>query len=123
MRPLINKEEIDKNKKLSEEATKFWEEAKYKKNLEKYDDKEVFHLTAKEAEKCRFEMTNMTDRLAECTVHTKNFSHGVRLHPPHLWKLEGGLVYFNHNGKWVRWVANVDVNKQRLEKVDEDIDT
>lgn len=121
MRPLINQNQIKKQKQ-SGEAQKFWEVAERAGRIEKYEEQTVFHLTAAEAEKCRFEITNQSQRMAECVVHTKHFSHGIRLHPPHLYKLEDGLVYFKHEDKWIRWTPNVEANKKRLENLEQEVD-
>ncbi len=104
---------------ISPEAKQMWDAAKRGGGIEYTDEQQVFKLTPKEAEKCRFEITDNTQRLAECTVHHGAFSHGVRLHPPHLYDLRDGKVYFKEGDKWVRWVANVEKNKERLLKLDE----
>lgn len=92
---------------------RLWDQAERNKTIEYVPEKEVFHLSPKEAKKCRYEIINQTERMAECTVHKSNFSHGVRLHPPHLWDLREGKVFMKKGGGWVEWSATVQENKDR----------
>lgn len=111
MRPL------NKPKKTNEDfAKQVWQSAEAKHEVEKVEEEEVFHLSQKEANKCRFVMVNNTTRMAECTVHTQSFTHGVRLHPPHLWNIIEGIVYQKVNGEWVRWSPIVKENIKRFEE-------
>ena len=97
-------------------AKKIWADAERRKEVERIQENEVFHLSPKEAKKCRYEIINQSERMAECTVHTGGFSHGVRMFPPHLYDLRNGKVYFRQSQKseWIEWSANVSENKQRL---------
>lgn len=92
-----------------------WETAKKNKTIEHYDEKTVFDFTQKEADRCRFEIVNQNYRLAECTVHKKEFSHGYRLHPPHLWNIIEGKLYKRAEGKWERFVPNHRINLKNME--------
>lgn len=105
MRPLKNK--------LSKEARRFWAIASKSGAVKTFEENEVFRLSKEEAKKCRFKITNQAWRLAECTVHTGNFSHGIRLFPPHLWDLRNGKVYHRENekAKWKRWLPNYEPRK------------
>lgn len=103
---------IVKNK--MSEADRFWSEAKRKGLVENYQEQISFKLSKEEAEKCRYEITDMSMRMAECTVHRENFSHGIRLHPPHLYKIERGIVYFKGPKQWERWYPNFKQNASRL---------
>lgn len=114
MRPLIDPKYNKKTEEPSVESKAMWDAAKRGNGIEYADEQIIFSLSDKEAEKCRFEITNMNQRLAECIVHRGDFSHGVRLHPPHLYDLKNGKIFFKHEGKWVRWVANIAKNKERL---------
>ena len=67
-------------------------------------------------------MTNQNLRLVECTVHIRKFSHGFRLHPPHLWNLIEGILYKKIDGKFVKWVPNFSTNIKRLEESKKEID-
>lgn len=96
-------------------AKQVWDAAAKNDAIEKIEEQEVFHLSQAEANKCRYEMVNNTERMAECIVHTKGFTHGVRLHPPHLWDLRDGIVYQKVNGEWVRWSPVVKENKERFQ--------
>ena len=84
------------------------------KNVKHFEEQEVFRLSQIEAKKCQYEYVNKNLRLAECTVHRKNFSHGIRLFPPHLWNLVDGVVYYKKENKWERWYPNLSANKKRL---------
>lgn len=93
-----------------------WETAKKNEAIENFAESEVFHLIQKEAEKCRFTLIDQSERMAECTVHRGNFSHGVKLFPPHLWNIIEGQVFYKQNGEWCRWLPTVKENKTRLDK-------
>lgn len=92
----------------------FWEHAKQHNKVENYEEREVFKLTQEEADKCRYVMGNKNLRMAECIVHREGFSHGIRLHPPHLYNLKDGIVYYKKDGKWVRWQPKIIENLSRL---------
>lgn len=95
----------------------FWEKAKALGQVEEIKETQLFHLSQKEAEKCRYVMTNMDLRMAECTVHTDAFTHGVKMHPPHLWDLRDGIIYHRENIKspWVKWSPLIHNNTKRFE--------
>lgn len=112
LRPLNNGRKFEPQ---SEFSRKFWDSVEKAKNSETHEDQEVFHLTQKEAAKCRFEIIDQNNRLAECTVHQGTFSHGVRLFPPHLWDIRDGIVYHKVNGEWVKWSPIVKENVSRLQ--------
>lgn len=113
MRPLNN----PKKRPNQDFAKQVWDAAAKNDAIERIEEQEVFHLSQKEANKCRFEMVDNTQRIAECTVHTQNFTHGVRLHPPHLWRLEDGIVYHRYSmqGEWVRWSPVIKENQTRFQ--------
>lgn len=92
-----------------------WERAAAANKIETVEETQVFHLTQKEAKKCRYVMVNMDQRMAECTVHTDGFTHGVRMHPPHLYDLRDGIVYYRENigAEWQRWYPNMKENAAR----------
>ena len=102
----------------------FWEVAKKKKKVRKLTDEKVFGFTKKEAEKCRFKMVNQNLRLVECTVHRGAFSHGYRLHPPHLFDLRDGIIFHRQDtkSKWKRWYPNLNENLRRLKESLKEID-
>jgi hypothetical protein len=56
--------------------------------------------------------------MAECVVHRSNFSHGIKLFPPHLYDLKDGIVYARdiEKGEWVRWFPNFVENRKGLVK-------
>lgn len=103
----------EESNRTSEFGKRLWEKAEKNKEVEKITEQEVFHLSQGEAEKCRFEITDQTNRMAECVIHSGNFSHGLRLHPPHLYDIKEGRVYFLENGKWKRWIAKIKDNLTR----------
>ena len=107
MRPLI-KVPI---KKPEDFAKKFWDQAEKAKSVEKIQEEQIFHLSEKEAQKCRYEIIDNTQRMAECTVHGY---HGVRMHPPHLWDLKNGIVYQKVNNEWIKWFPNIKENLGRF---------
>ena len=93
-----------------------WGRAESLGQVDKVEETQLFHLTQKEADKCRYVMTNMDLRMAECTVHTDAFTHGVRMHPPHLWDLRDGIIYYRENIKapWVKWSPLIQNNTKRF---------
>lgn len=91
-----------------------WTKAERQNKIEKFEEEVVFNLTPKEAEKCRYTIINPDTRMAECLVHTKSFTHGIKLHPPHLYKLEDGIVFYKSNDSWVRWFPDYAANKKRF---------
>ena len=106
-----------KNKKPQDFAARLWDQAERNNQIEKLPEQEVFHISEKEAKKCRFNIINMDLRMAECSVHSGDFSHGVKLHPPHLWNIDKeGKVFYRQNmkSKWLRWLPAVKANKERL---------
>lgn len=113
MRPLIKSEK--KSEPQSDAAKSFWEAEEKAKRIEIHEEQEVFHLTQKEAERCRYEIINQNLRLAECTVHRDMFSNGIRLFPPHLWGLKHGIVYKKVNDEWVKWTPKIRENTKRFE--------
>lgn len=96
-------------KKKEDFSSKFWAEAEKNKSIEKSEEQVIFHLSDKEARRCRYELTDQTQRMAECIVHEY---HGVRLHPPHEWDLKNGIVYY----KGERWFPNIKENLTRFEE-------
>lgn len=111
MRPI--KSAINRNNPLVKDT---WGRAESLNQVEKVEETQLFHLTQKEADKCRYVMTNMDLRMAECTVHTDAFTHGVRMHPPHLWDLRDGIIYYRENIKapWVKWSPLIQNNTKRF---------
>lgn len=97
-------------------AKQLWASAERRKEIEYIQENQVFHLSPKEAKRCRYEIINQSTRMAECTVHTGDFSHGVRMFPPHLFDLRKGKVYFRQSQKseWIEWSANIEENKLRI---------
>ncbi len=91
-----------------------WTKAEREKKIEKFEEEVVFNLTPKEAEKCRYILVNMSTRMAECTIHTKSFTHGIKMHPPHLYKIEDGIVFYKSNENWIRWYPDYLANKNRF---------
>lgn len=87
-----------------------WEDAKKRGIIEKIEEQVVFTFTHEEFEKCRFRMKDQNLRMVECTVHRSKFTHGYRLHPPHLWDIKEGKLYKKSEGKWVRWIPNFSNN-------------
>lgn len=99
----------DPSKRTNAEITEnFWaknKEGKYILDVENYNEEDVLTLGNIDFEACRFEITNMTQRLCTCTVHQKEgFAHGFRLHPPHLWNIVDGKLFKKIDGKWVRFL-------------------
>lgn len=84
------------------------------KDTEKFTEKTVFSLTEREVDRCRYEIINMTQRMAECYIHRDNFSHGIKLHPPHLYDLRDGVVYFRQGKGWEKWRPNLKSRKESL---------
>jgi hypothetical protein len=87
-----------------------WEELKKVGRVKNITEEEVFHLTKEEFEKCRFKIVNQNYRLAECVVHTNKFSHGFRLHPPHMWDIRDGIIYKRVGKKFVKFVPSFKEN-------------
>lgn len=111
MRPI--KSAINRNNPLIKDT---WGRAESLGQVDKVEETQLFHLTQKEADKCRYVMTNMDLRMAECTVHTDAFTHGVRMHPPHLWDLRDGIIYYRESIKapWVKWSPLIQNNTKRF---------
>lgn len=109
MRPLIQPK---KESPLAEA----WAVAGKMGKIETSKEEVVFRLSKEESVKCRYQIIDQNTRMAECTVHQKNFSHGIRLHPPHLYKIEDGIVFYRKdiNSEWERWFPNFSENKNRL---------
>lgn len=99
----------------SQPAREFWDAVEKAKAGEDHVEQEVFHLTQKESAKCRYEIIDQNNRLAECTVHRDTFSHGHKLFPPHLWDIRKGILYRKVNGEWTKWVPIVKENVTRFE--------
>jgi hypothetical protein len=112
-RPLIQPENDTRTPQQIEED--FWKNTR-EKDIERVPEKIVFALTPEEAEKCRFTKPDKNYRMAECTVHRKNFSHGVRMFPPHLWDWKDGKIYQKHKDEWIQWTADVKENLSRFDK-------
>lgn len=91
---------------------RFWEQAKKAGKVKYVPDKSVFDFSKKEAKRCRFVMVNQNLRLVECTVHRGKFSHGYRLHPPHLYDLRKGIIYHREDtkSKWKPWYPKFKPN-------------
>ena len=85
------------------------------KKIKRYTEKVVFSLSEQEVDKCRYEIVDQTRRMAECKIHRDNFSHGVRLHPPHLYNIIDGIVFFKDDGKWVKWKPNFKARVKDIE--------
>jgi len=97
-------------------AERFWKDAKNKGRVETSDEQVVFHLSTEEAKKCRYRIVDMTQRMAECYVHRDVISHGVRLHPPHLWNIDSeGKVFHKVNDQWIEWTADIKQNISRFD--------
>ncbi len=109
MRPLIKP-------RTESPLAQAWAVAEKMGNIQTNKEEVVFRLTEVEAKKCRYEITDQSTRMAECTVHRDNFSHGIKLHPPHLYKIEDGIVFARDvkKGEWVRWFPNFVENRKRL---------
>lgn len=106
-----------KQNKEEEWVKAMWREAKYKGTIDSTDTRKVLHLTEKEASRCRFKIANMNLRMAECVVHIGEFSHGVRIHPIHLYKLSGdGSLYYRRSKSdaWTLWKLDIKANAKRL---------
>jgi hypothetical protein len=86
------------------------------KNNKKIEEELVFHLTKDEFKKCRFKIINQSLRLAECIVHRDRFSHGFRLHPPHLWDIRDGIIYKKVNNKFVKFMPDFEKNIKLVEE-------
>lgn len=116
MRPMTNPRQNPQPQ--SEVGRAFWEAMRKKQDAsyEEWKDKEVFNLSQKEAQRCRFEIVDQNHRMAECTVHRDNFSHGIKMFPPHLWDIKAGIAYHKVNGQWERWIPQIKENVQRLDK-------
>lgn len=93
-----------------------WDSAKRRGAIKTYPEELVFDLSQKEFEKCRFKMINQNYRMVECTVHSNKFSHGFRLHPPHLFDLRDGIMYKKVKGKFVKFVPDFKKNLKNLEE-------
>ena len=94
---------MDGNHQIKNNNELFWKRHPHHK---KEKGEVLFSLTEDELKKCRYKIINQNLRLAECIVHKKNgFSHGLRLHPPHMWKLDknGRLYHRTVDNKWERW--------------------
>lgn len=103
-----------KKKKIDPE--KIWRDlVKSGKKIKRNDEVIKFKLSDKEVEKCRYEVIDKNLRLAECTVHRGECSHGVKLWPIHLWEIKEGLVYQKVNGEWILWKPNFKNNLKRFE--------
>ncbi len=109
LRPFENKKKEGANQEL-------WKGAERDKTIERTEEVSLFKLTREEFEKCRFSLPDKNTREVECQVHTKGFSHGYRLHPPHLWDLREQIIYRKNNkGEFERWYPEFKSNL-RLDK-------
>lgn len=109
MRPLIKP-------KSESPLAQAWKVAEKMGTIETSREQISFRLTQAEAIKCRYEIIDQTTRMAECKVHRDNFSHGIKLHPPHLYKIEDGIVFCRKDlqSEWIRWFPDFVENKKRL---------
>jgi hypothetical protein len=94
---------------------KLWESLERNKRVENFTEGESFELTMSEMEKCRYEITDNTKRMATCTTHSRSYPHGIRIHPPHLYNIVDGIVYFKSEGSWIRWFPDVALNRKNAE--------
>ena len=108
--------------KININPSDIWGDAKKRGSIRTYNEENVFNFSQEEFEKCRFKISNQNLRMAECTVHTKRFAHGFRLHPPHLWDIRDGVLYQKLKGKFVKWVPNFSTNLTRLDQAKNEID-
>lgn len=108
--------------KIKINPSDIWNDAKKRGSIRTYTEEVVFNFSQEEFKKCRFKMTNQNYRMVECTTHVKRFSHGFRLHPPHLWDLRKGILYKKVKGKFIKWVPNFSTNLTRLDRAKDEID-
>jgi len=47
-------------------------------------------------------------------VHTNKFSHGFRLHPPHMWDIRDGIIYKRVGKKFVKFVPSFNKKLDKL---------
>lgn len=99
----------DQNKKQSKA---FWARQKNAKRVKSWEEDVKIRLTKEECKKCRYECVEQSTRMYECTVHKGDFSHGLRMHPPHLYDLRDGIVYY----KGERWFPDFAANRERLKQ-------
>lgn len=113
---------LGKQKKKDTFGELSWDYAKRNKLIENSTETTVFNLTQKEFEKCRFSLPDKNTRMIECQVHTKNFTHGYRLFPPHLWDLREGVIYKrNDKGEFEKWSPNFKNNVKLIEESKKDL--
>lgn len=75
-------------------------------NQKKEAEIKVNPIPITDFENCRFKLLDKNFRLYECVYHKEklNISHGIRLHPPHLWRIkEDGRVFKIEDGKEIEW--------------------
>lgn len=72
--------------------------------------KNILNLTKEEAKKCRFVCIDQSLRLFACKTH--NQSHGLRLHPPHLYTIKNGVVYKIVDNKLKVWYSFLYAKKK-----------
>lgn len=108
--------------KIKINPSEIWDDANRRKAIRTYTEEPVFDFTQEEFNKCRFEMVNQNLRMVECTIHSGRFSHGYRIHPPHLWDIRKGILYKKVKRKFVKWVPNFSTNLTRLDQAKNEID-
>jgi hypothetical protein len=70
----------------------------------KNKEQPLLELSREEKKRCVFECVNQNYRLFECVVHkNEKASHGLRLHPPHLWEVKDGVPYKRVGDDLVVW--------------------
>lgn len=114
LRPIKQNRVLTPEEKMAKEV---WLNAKRKNLVENIETKTIFNLSQKEANKCRYVIVDMNERMAECYTHKGEFSHGVKMFPPHRFDLHAdGTVWCRKTtkDKWVQWFANIKENIQRL---------
>lgn len=81
---------------------------------QKKDEIKVKPIIITDFENCRFKLIDKNFRLYECVYHKEklNISHGIRLHPIHLWRVkEGGQVFKIQDGKEIEWYKTLTKTK------------
>src|SRR3990167_9379969 len=99
----------------SRETNDFWKGRK----VERFEEITIFSLSPAELDKCRYEIINQSQRMAECTVHREGGSHGIKLHPPHLYDLRDDVVYYMDKGRWIRWKPDLKARKEDIKDLTE----
>lgn len=100
----------------------FWDEGKKSDSISYRAEEKLLTLTEEESLKCRFVMTDEVWRNCECTVHVQGFTHGLRLHPRHLYSIsKEGILFVRKDMKsgWTQWRSKNSENKERFKKIDD----